>query len=315
MNRSPCPDSEATRIRPRGKRRARRLLRRRMAGLALAIAVPAMAAPHVEQQERPATIVIPFALIENRAPAAEAIADAVAPVTAETAPSLDPGPAAQSLRITGSAMDQLRAEQCMAMAIYYEAASESEDGKRAVAQVVINRVRHPHFPANVCGVVYQGSERSTGCQFSFTCDGSLDRRPDTIGWAQSLRIAREALGGAVYAPVGLATHYHTRAVRPYWAATLTQVGTIGAHLFYRWRGSSGEARAFTASYGGAEPLPVRELASAQYRAQPLGHAPALPATQLAPTPAANAGGETTLLPAGGEIRAEFANSGQWLARP
>ena len=68
-----------------------------------------------------------------------------------------------------------RSLQCLTEAVYYEARSESEEGQRAVAQVVLNRVRHPAYPNSVCGVVYQGSERVTGCQFSFTCDGALGR--------------------------------------------------------------------------------------------------------------------------------------------
>src|SRR5947199_78142 len=81
-------------------------------------------------------------------------------------------------------------------------------GVLAVAQVVLNRVRHPAFPASVCGVVYEGSTRQTGCQFTFTCDGSLYRRPDLTGWRRAYTIAEAALSGSVYAPVGYATHYH-----------------------------------------------------------------------------------------------------------
>ena len=72
--------------------------------------------------------------------------------------------------------DRARALECLTAAIYYEAASESDDGQRAVAQVVLNRVRHPAFPGTVCGTVYQGSERA-GCQFSFACDGAMARAP------------------------------------------------------------------------------------------------------------------------------------------
>ena len=73
-----------------------------------------------------------------------------------------------------TALDRLRSLDCLAQAIYYEARSESEDGQRAVAQVVLNRVRHPAWPNSVCGVVYQGPMRAGGgCQFTFTCDGSL----------------------------------------------------------------------------------------------------------------------------------------------
>ena len=56
----------------------------------------------------------------------------------------------------GTALDRERAHYCLTSAIYYEAASETDDGMRGVAQTVINRVRHPSFPNTVCGVVFQG---------------------------------------------------------------------------------------------------------------------------------------------------------------
>ena len=156
---------------------------------------------------------------------------------------------------TRSYVDKLRSLDCLTTAIYYEAASESDDGQRAVAQVVLNRVRHPTYPNSVCGVVYQGSERTTGCQFSFTCDGSLARVPSAAGWARARRIAAAALAGSVYAPVGLATHYHTFRVLPHWARSLVKSAVIGAHIFYRWNGGWGGPAAFNQSYAGAEPLP------------------------------------------------------------
>lgn len=155
-----------------------------------------------------------------------------------------------------SADDRARSLNCLASAIYYEARSEPEAGQRAVAQVVLNRVRHPAFPSTVCGVVFQGSQRRTGCQFSFTCDGSLARRPLRHAWEKAQRIATELFAGAVYAPVGNATHYHTRAVRPYWAPSLHKSAVVGAHIFYRWRGSAGEAAAFRQRHGGLEPSPA-----------------------------------------------------------
>lgn len=154
---------------------------------------------------------------------------------------------------TGSGEDRWRALQCLTAAIYYEAASEPDAGQRAVAQVVLNRVSHPAWPNTVCGVVYQGSERPS-CQFSFACDGSLARKPMRAFWDRARRVAADALAGYVYAPVGLATHYHTTAVHPYWAPSLTFLGTIGAHRFYRWAGSAGKPLAFTARYGGGEPI-------------------------------------------------------------
>ncbi|NKJ41201.1 cell wall hydrolase [Novosphingobium sp. SG720] len=162
-------------------------------------------------------------------------------------------PAARPLFASGSGEDRWRALQCLTTAIYYEAASEPDAGQRAVAQVVLNRVAHPAFPKTVCGVVYQGSERP-GCQFSFACDGAMARRPVQQFWDRARRVAADALAGNVFAPVGLATHYHTSAVHPLWADKLAFIGTIGAHRFYRWAGTAGLPAAFTGTYRGAEPL-------------------------------------------------------------
>jgi Cell Wall Hydrolase len=153
-----------------------------------------------------------------------------------------------------SGTDRGRALDCLATAIYYEAASEPDDGQRAVAQVVLNRVRHSAFPNTVCGVVYQGSEKA-GCQFSFACDGAMARLPSRTGLARATRIATAALGGYVFAPVGLATHYHTYAVTPAWNRTLVMTDAIGAHFFHRWKGYWGTAAAFTRGYRGGEPAP------------------------------------------------------------
>ena len=147
----------------------------------------------------------------------------------------------------------VRAETCLTQAIYYEAAGEGVDGGRAVAQVVLNRVRHPAYPASVCGVVFQGSERVTGCQFSFTCDGSMRRVPSVSGWARARTLAREALSGGVFAPVGHSTHFHADYVLPYWADSLDKTAQIGRHIFYRLRGSLGAARTFAQRYAGSEP--------------------------------------------------------------
>ncbi len=113
--------------------------------------------------------------------------------------STDPNPAARPYREAfATPADQLRATECLAAAIYYEAAIEPIDGQRAVAQVVLNRVRHPAFPKSVCGVVFQGSDRSTGCQFTFTCDGALNRTPVAALWERARKVAEEALAGKVY---------------------------------------------------------------------------------------------------------------------
>jgi len=186
------------------------------------------------------------------------------PTLARPAPLMPPGlhsdtapaphfAAARPIALVGSPVDHARALQCLTAAIYYEAAREPDEGQRAVAQVVLNRVAHPAFPKTVCGVVYQGSERP-GCQFSFACDGSLAHAPMPAYWLRARRVAEAALAGELYAPVAYATHYHTSAVHPAWSDSMTLLTVIGAHRFYRWVGAAGQAGAFNAVYHGAEPL-------------------------------------------------------------
>ena len=149
--------------------------------------------------------------------------------------------------------------KCLTQAIYYEAATEPLEGRRAVAQVVLNRVRHPAYPKSVCGVVYQGAERTTGCQFSFTCDGSLLRTPMSRPWHEAEQIAREALGGKVEAMVGTATHYHADYVLPRWAFEMDKITQLGRHLFYRFDGGWGRRGFFAGAYDGREAIPALDF--------------------------------------------------------
>jgi len=181
-----------------------------------------------------------------------------------------PNPAARPFRLFGSPESQARAVDCLAAAEIYEAGGGDSIGERAVAQVVINRMKHPAFPKTICGVVFQGSERTTGCQFSFTCDGAMLRWP--VGgdsWQRAREIARQALNGAVYAPVGHATHYHTDWVVPYWSASLEKITAVHTHLFFRWAGWWGTPPAFTRGYAGAEPnVPLMSRVSAFHHGDP-----------------------------------------------
>jgi spore germination cell wall hydrolase CwlJ-like protein len=175
---------------------------------------------------------------------------------AKVAFSTLPNPPAAPFRLdTATPIDRSRALDCLTMAVYYEAASEPDQGQAAVAQVVLNRVRHPLFPKTVCGVVLQGADLPTGCQFTFTCDGSLGRRPTELGWARARRVAERALDGHVEASVGEATHYHTVWVVPYWQPTVVKLTQIGAHIFYRWSGGMGRPISFAGQYAGGEPVP------------------------------------------------------------
>lgn len=138
---------------------------------------------------------------------------------------------APPFRFRGGLAARTQATECLATAALYEAGDDRR-GQRAVIQVILNRVRAPGFPKTVCGVVYQGFARDTGCQFSFTCDGSIRRRPVHLGWAAARRTARRALGGEVFTAVGGATHYHTDWMVPYWRDSLVKVAQVRTHLFY-----------------------------------------------------------------------------------
>lgn len=252
------------------------------------------------------------------------------------------GPPAKSYAFRGvTALDRERAHYCLTAALYYEAASESDDGMRGVAQVVLNRVRHPSFPNSVCGVVFQGSERAGSCQFSFACDGAMARAPNRAGWLRASRIASAALGGVIFPSVGLATHYHTQAIWPRWGKSLVMTNIVGAHIFHRWRGRWGMPDAFRAPYSGREPVPGPYLPVAQQLAALAGKGAAatLPggiggmAPLPSPVPAQNppavtqtgsAAPASTPPPAAapiyadprlaqsGQVREEFRKSGEWI---
>jgi spore germination cell wall hydrolase CwlJ-like protein len=193
-----------------------------------------------------------------------------------TAGAVAAAPPFRVLAATRTPDDAARALECLTAAVYYEARSQSDDGQRAVAQVVLNRVRDRAFPSSVCGVVYQGSTRTTGCQFSFSCDGSMAAVRNEQSWAHARDIATAALSGSVYAPVGSATFYHANYVLPWWAASMDKVVTVGAHIFYRWKSGLEGALAFRQPYGGFEPSlsgrtsPLPGLASAYGEQETVG---------------------------------------------
>jgi hypothetical protein len=333
----------------------RRQLRKRYAALAAVIAVPAMAnAPEWQPGIGAGDAAAPLAydrLGSLRQASAEApfvLSGDALPLGGEIHSDAEDGlpPGARPLLAAGTATDRARAERCLTMAVYYEAAREPDPGQRAVAQVVLNRVAHPSYPDTVCGVVFQGSERSTGCQFTFTCDGSLARPPAALWWDRASRVAHAALTGAVFAPVGQATHYHTTQIHPYWADSLAAVTTIGAHRFYRWRGAAGQKAAFQVAYRGGEPVAAphprtfapaspgaadplvlaRAFEAAQGASTGAGQvrtgAPAAATGRAAPPDYADAvearGGDALFradrLPGGGTVNPAFERSGQWLDR-
>jgi hypothetical protein len=255
------------------------------------------------------------------------------------------GPPAKPYVFRGlTALDRERAHYCLTSALYYEAASESDDGMRGVAQVIVNRARHPSFPNTICGVVFQGSERAGVCQFTFACDGAMARAPERRNWLRASRIASAALNGYVFPGVGLATHYHTTAIWPRWGKSLVMTNIVGAHIFHRWRGRWGMPDAFRAPYMGREPVPgpylplAQQLAILKGQGLPPGAGPvpgltgpAAPLPDVAPAPLPGTMGAAppaaattapTAAPAptytdprlnqSGQIKEEFSKSGEWI---
>ncbi|ADG11890.1 cell wall hydrolase [Caulobacter segnis] len=169
--------------------------------------------------------------------------------------SLTPG-AAGPFQL-GNALESSRELECLADAIYYEARGETPSGQAAVAQVVMNRVRHPAFPKSVCGVVFQGAYNRTGCQFSFACDGSMRRARDVSAWNRARKMAARTLAGDMSNQVGSATHFHTINVSPIWGPRLMRVAQVGMHIFYRF----GRHGASSARVPTVEDIAPSEIAS------------------------------------------------------
>jgi len=146
-------------------------------------------------------------------------------------PAVAPGAAADR----PPAKTRRRADlECLTEAVYYEARGESPRGQAAVAQVVLNRVKHPAFPKTVCAVVFQGAGRRSGCQFSFACDGSMRRGREAMAWNRARKVATRALAGAALADIGSATHFHTTGVAPAWGPQMLRVAMVGTHVFYKF---------------------------------------------------------------------------------
>ncbi|MEP7211092.1 MAG: cell wall hydrolase [Alphaproteobacteria bacterium] len=129
---------------------------------------------------------------------------------------------------------------CLAKAVYYEARSEPTRGQLAVAEVVMNRVNDSRFPKTVCGVVYQGQTREVGCQFTFTCDGSLRIAPSGPAWDRARDIALHVAMGLNKPVTNHATHYHTDYVNPYWSPGMVETAEVGQHIFYRFPKTTAE---------------------------------------------------------------------------
>jgi spore germination cell wall hydrolase CwlJ-like protein len=158
--------------------------------------------------------------------------ETVAPKGEVTGPDQRPKSPAERLQL--NAKERVKAEKCLAEAVYFESRGETKRGQIAVAQVVMNRVFSGYYPTNVCGVVYQNAHRYNACQFTFACDGVRDVVTEPDMWDQAKQIARDMLDGKLWlADIGKSTHYHAYWVHPWWVGTMRKLSRIGVHTFYR----------------------------------------------------------------------------------
>ncbi|HXH15890.1 MAG TPA: cell wall hydrolase [Sphingomonas sp.] len=230
-------------------------------GPALVVANAPVIVPRAKQVKLPAGRVVPQAEVPEVEPMkfVDLSPEDARAFNATVPFSTDPNPAARPFRFAGGAEDLARATDCLAAGVLYEAGDDTL-GERAVAQVVLNRLRHPAFPKTVCGVVFEGQDRATGCQFSFSCDGAIARwHPTDDAWRRAREVAAASLGGAVFGQVGYATHYHTDWVVPYWQSSLDKITAVHTHLFFRWSGWWGTPRAFGRHPETVEPV-IAQLA-------------------------------------------------------
>ncbi len=159
----------------------------------------------------------------------------IAPASPLSAPAVTTSPVRAAAAMQFKSANRSDSD-CLTQAVYYEARGEGVDGMRAVAQVILNRVRHPAYPKSICGVVYQGAYQRTSCQFSFVCNGAMGAPVESWAWRRAKSVADAALGGYVMSAVGTSTSFHTTGVKPGWGGTMDKVAQIGSHIFYQFRG-------------------------------------------------------------------------------
>ena len=238
---------------------------------------------HVEQIADAASGVLSVSALRP-GPAPDVANVAQAPQVPAAAPLGAPNP--ELARVADAKPTRARELDCLTQAVYFEARGESPRGQAAVATVIMNRVKNPNFPKTVCGVVYQGASHHNGCQFSFACDGQVERVAETTAWSRARQVAARALSGVVLRDVGSATHFHTTDVSPQWGSRMLRVAQVGLHVFYRFNPHA--PRAVTPDDDDAPVFTSARVASApQLRLAAAVVAPAAgdaakPATQIAP---------------------------------
>ena len=125
---------------------------------------------------------------------------------------------------------------CLAANIYFEAAVESHEGRKAVASTTLNRVISKKYPNNICDVVTQSklvAGKGLICQFSWHCDGKKDIPYNGKAWKEAIKMAYDYIEGRGKDNTGGALWYHADYVNPWWNTHYQKTVKIGKHIFYK----------------------------------------------------------------------------------
>lgn len=118
---------------------------------------------------------------------------------------------------------------CLTKNIYHEAGVEPLEGKFAVAQVTLNRLKTRKWGNNICDVVYAKG------QFSWTLyKKKRFEQPKGPLWEESQMVANKVLKHGVRVPsLKESTYYHADYVKPVWSKTVVKIQQVGQHIFYK----------------------------------------------------------------------------------
>lgn len=136
--------------------------------------------------------------------------------------------------------------QCLTDNLYHEARGESTRGQRLVAQVTLNRTRHPDFPSTICDVVYQ--------RYQFSWTASPKRRSRIDRASEEYQQLRQLAIDVIQAPLTIprnVLYFYSRCMRAEAAPAERRISVAareGCHIFYMFRPRNTEtARRRTAS--------------------------------------------------------------------
>ncbi|MFV2058564.1 MAG: cell wall hydrolase [Thiohalomonadales bacterium] len=132
---------------------------------------------------------------------------------------------------------RLKDIRCLAMNVYHEARGEPISGKRAVAEVTMNRAAANKFPNDICEVVYQRNYsrryKRYISAFSWTNDKITDIPENSAAWLAAVKIAKQVYDLEVKSEAEHALYFHADYVNPRWAKQKQRIAKIGHHIFYK----------------------------------------------------------------------------------